>query len=72
MGITEGLSKIIIVGTIFCSGYYLGGGCESKAKYSQEYSVDRIEEQDSKIKNLEKKVRFMEDQASKYLGKKGE
>ncbi len=73
MGITEGFAKIIIAGTIFGTGYYLGGGCESREHYSANYPVDRrIEDQDSKIKNLEKKVRFMEDQAVKYLKERGE
>jgi hypothetical protein len=70
MGISNGIAKIIIAGTIFSSGYYLGGGCENKSHYSKNYSVSKIEEQDSKIKNLEEKVQFMEDQATKYLNKK--
>ena len=72
MGITNGIAKAIAIGAIFCSGYYLGGGCESKSHYSGDNSMGKISEQDLKIKNLEKKVRSMEDMATKYLDRKGE
>ncbi len=58
------LSKIIIAAGIFCSGYYLGGGCDK-----QPVKYNPCSTESSRVESLENRLNLMEKQAEKFYQK---